>query len=232
MKAYYDLHIHSTLSECASELQTPNNILNMCMLKGLNIISVTDHNTLKHLSTFSKIIESYDILFIYGVEVTVKEGFHVLAYFENLESSLKFDKILESSNLYKLGNTNQQLIYDEFENQTDKIRYKLNIPLSINLEEMINIVHGLDGLIVLAHIDRSSGILEVYPKFDNFDIDAIEIKYINNIKNLYNKYPYLNNYKYLHSSDSHSLESISERQFYLELDSLNFDSFKRALKNE
>lgn len=44
---YYDLHIHSVLSPDADTLMTPNNIFNMANLKGLNIISVTDHNSFK-----------------------------------------------------------------------------------------------------------------------------------------------------------------------------------------
>ena len=44
MKYYYDLHIHTCLSPCGDVLMTPNNILNMAYLKGLNIIEITDHN--------------------------------------------------------------------------------------------------------------------------------------------------------------------------------------------
>ena len=49
MKYYVDLHIHSALSPCADDDMTPNNIVNMAMLKGLDIISVTDHNSAENL---------------------------------------------------------------------------------------------------------------------------------------------------------------------------------------
>ncbi|HOT21679.1 MAG TPA: PHP domain-containing protein, partial [Sedimentibacter sp.] len=45
MKFYYDLHIHSDLSPCSACDMTPNNIINMSLIKGLDIISVTDHNS-------------------------------------------------------------------------------------------------------------------------------------------------------------------------------------------
>ena len=42
---HYDLHLHSCLSPCADDDMTPNNMVNMALLNGLDIIAVTDHNT-------------------------------------------------------------------------------------------------------------------------------------------------------------------------------------------
>ena len=50
----YDLHIHSALSPCAEEEMTPNNILNMAMVRGIDMIAVTDHNSTANLRAFSK----------------------------------------------------------------------------------------------------------------------------------------------------------------------------------
>ena len=51
----YDLHIHSALSPCGDKDMTPNNIINMSLLKGLEIISVTDHNSAKIYQLFLKL---------------------------------------------------------------------------------------------------------------------------------------------------------------------------------
>lgn len=232
MKAYYDIHIHSVLSACASEIQTPNNILNMCMLKGLNIVSITDHNSLKQMETIDKIVPSYDFLFLYGVEVTVKEGFHVLAYFENLKQALTFDTIIEKANpkIPFHNHYGRQVLCDEFDEEIGEIDYQLNVPLSIDLAKMITEVHTLGGVVILAHIDRSNGILEYYSDFSNYNIDGIEVREKEKIASLLIQHPYLNNYQILYSSDAHSLENIHERDFFLELENLNFECFKRALK--
>ena len=37
--------MHSVLSPCADELMTPNNILNMAMLKGIDFLEIKDQNT-------------------------------------------------------------------------------------------------------------------------------------------------------------------------------------------
>ena len=49
MNIAVDLHMHSCLSPCGDELMTPNNIVNMALIKGLDIIAVCDHNTARHL---------------------------------------------------------------------------------------------------------------------------------------------------------------------------------------
>ena len=38
---YYDLHIHSCLSPCADDDMTPNNIVNMAIIKELDVIAKT-----------------------------------------------------------------------------------------------------------------------------------------------------------------------------------------------
>ena len=45
MSLYYDFHIHSALSPCGDNEMTPNNIINMSLIKGLDAIAVTDHNS-------------------------------------------------------------------------------------------------------------------------------------------------------------------------------------------
>ena len=49
MNYSYDLHIHSCLSPCGDMDMTPNNIVNMALLAGLDIIAVSDHNTARNL---------------------------------------------------------------------------------------------------------------------------------------------------------------------------------------
>ena len=39
---YYDLHIHSCLSPCGDDDMTPANIVGMSVIKGLDVIAVTE----------------------------------------------------------------------------------------------------------------------------------------------------------------------------------------------
>ncbi|MEG0494673.1 MAG: PHP domain-containing protein [Eubacterium sp.] len=44
-----DLHMHSVLSPCGEEEMTPNNIVNMALIKEIDYIALTDHNTAKNI---------------------------------------------------------------------------------------------------------------------------------------------------------------------------------------
>ena len=58
---YYDLHIHSCLSPCAEDEMTPNNICNMALIKGLDLIALTDHNSVRQIPAFAEAAEKCGI---------------------------------------------------------------------------------------------------------------------------------------------------------------------------
>ena len=53
----YDFHIHSALSPCGDMDMTPNNIVNMAALLGLNAIAVSDHNSIGNAEAAIKVGE-------------------------------------------------------------------------------------------------------------------------------------------------------------------------------
>ena len=67
MKYYYDLHIHTALSPCGDNDMTPNNLVNMALLKGLDIIAVTDHNSSENVEAVMKIGTKRDIIVVPGM---------------------------------------------------------------------------------------------------------------------------------------------------------------------
>ena len=73
MKYAVDLHMHSCLSPCGDMDMTPNNIVNMCKLKGLDMIAVTDHNTAKQLPVIQKVADYVGVALLPGMELTTKE---------------------------------------------------------------------------------------------------------------------------------------------------------------
>lgn len=82
MKFYYDLHIHSILSPCGDDDNTPNNIAGMASLCGLNIIALTDHNSAKNCPAFFEAARKYGIIPVAGMELTTSEDIHVVCLFE------------------------------------------------------------------------------------------------------------------------------------------------------
>ena len=64
MNLFYDLHIHSALSPCGDNDMTPNNIVNMSLLKGLDVIAVSDHNSIKNLYPILEVAKDTELLVI------------------------------------------------------------------------------------------------------------------------------------------------------------------------
>lgn len=204
---------------------TPNNIMNMAMLKEVNLLAVTDHNSTKQLRVFQELQSSYDFLFIPGVEVNVSEGFDVLCYFRNFNDAVKFDKYLEVhlDGEWGIFDESNQVITDIFDTTYDTF----NTPLTstnIPYKELVREVRYLNGAIVLAHVDRNSkSVLSVF-KLEDIEFDAIEIQKHSKEKFLKDN-PYINKYKLFFNSDSHSLLSISEKEDYINLEEKTIESF-------
>ena len=87
-----DLHIHSALSPCGDNDMTPNNIINMARLKGLDAIAVTDHNSAENVQAVIKLGLGKGIVVVPGMEVQSREEVHLLCYFADLDHVLNFQQ--------------------------------------------------------------------------------------------------------------------------------------------
>lgn len=221
MKFYYDLHIHSDLSPCGSDDMTPNNIVNMSLIKGLNIISVTDHNSAANLPAVMELSEEAGIKVIPGLEVTTREEVHVLCYFKEISSAIEFGGIVYDSLPFVKNNPlifGEQNIYNSRDEITGTLEKLLINASSYNIEDIFSIVKKYNGAMIPAHINKMSnsilGVLGFIPF--NLNIDFVEV---------YLKMPISNKitekYKVLNNSDAHRLVDISEAVNYFELNNIN-----------
>ena len=201
--------MHSILSPCADELMTPNNICNMAMLKGLDLIAITDHNSTKQLKTFRQLQESFDFVIIPGVEVSVQEGFDVLCYFRNFQDAIAFDSFLASHLCGEWGSytKDHHVIKDIFDLTFDVVDTPLT-ETNISYSELVNEVRKYDGLLVPAHINRPSCTPLNSFNLDEMEFDAIEIAPYGK-EDFIKANPTVKKYMMFHNSDSHSLLQIS-----------------------
>lgn len=221
----YDLHIHSVLSPDGDVLMTPNNIFNMANIKGLKIISVTDHNTLKQIPVCLELAKSYDLLFIPGVEITVKEGFDVLCYLKNVEDVLAVDHLLEEAlpkqyyDTYVYGEQWVCNIDDEF---IEEYPYLLIQPLSISIKDLKNVLKPYPHILIYAHLDRHSKSGKSY--IHDYPLDGVEYKYQGLKKHKTDVY----------NSDAHQIIDILENSNtnQIELDDLSMDAFFRYFHHD
>lgn len=159
MKSAYDLHIHSCLSPCASNDMMPSNIAGMAHLKGLSIISLTDHNTGKNLKAMSDAAKSYDLIFVPGIEVTSKEEVHILVYFPDLPTAIEFaDKIFSSLPIIrnKPNIFGDQIVMDSKDRPTGIIDKLLLQATPYSVDQITKMAENIGGCAVPAHINRDS----------------------------------------------------------------------------
>ncbi len=216
MKLYYDLHIHSALSPCGDEDMTPNNIVNMACLKGLDVIAVTDHNSALNIRSVANAAKG-KIKVIPGIEVATSEEVHVLCYFNSIEAAEDMGEFLKK-HMPQIKNRadifGRQLIFDECDNIIGEEESLLINAVGLNIYEVQKAAVARGGIFVPAHIDRQSYSVTSNLGFlpPDLPVDGIEIT-AEGLAEYKDKYK---NCEILTSSDAHYLENISETDHFFE----------------
>ncbi len=225
---YYDLHMHSCLSPCADELMTPNNIVNMAVLKKLQCISVTDHNSMLQQFALIECAKRAGIKYLIGVELQTKEEVHVLAYFDNKDSVSTFQNWIEEHQGDKKNNSEffgEQLIMND-EDQVIRFEEKLLIDsLDVDINECVNAIHEHNGVAILAHAyKKNNGVITQLGFIPlNLDYDGIEVVDVSHIEIIKKSNPWVKDDLWLCNSDAHQLIDIHECEYTItqkELDRL------------
>lgn len=228
-KYYYDLHIHSCLSPCGDDDMTPNNIVGMGVLNGLNIMALTDHNTSKNCPAFFKAAKKNGIIPIAGMELTTAEDIHVVCLFRNLESAMSFDETVEGHRMKYPNRTDifgNQLILDENDEQIGTDDFFLPNATDISIEQVPKLIKEYNGFCYPAHIDReANGIIAVLGDFPvGSGFAACEFHDSENIGAYKEKYPETKDKKIIVSSDAHYLWNIKEKKEYFLIDDEPYSS--------
>lgn len=222
----YDLHMHSCLSPCGDELMTPNNIVNMALLIGLDALSVTDHNSLKQQKAIAACAERAKLHYLCGVELQSAEEVHVLGYFPG-SSVEPFQKWIDSHSSGTPNNIaffGHQTLRDENDEVIGEESQLLLDSLSASLKECIEAIHGYGGKAVLAHAyGKSNGILAqlgfIPPELA---YDGIEVRKLEEIALVKKNSPWIGETLWLCSSDAHQLIDIHEKEFTLTTEQWQF----------
>ena len=231
MKAYYDLHIHSALSPCGDNDMTPNNIVNMSMIKGLDVIALTDHNSCANVRAAMAAAEG-KLLVIPGMEIETSEEVHVVALFPDADAAEEMERILKAS-APQIKNRPEifgnQYIMDKNDEIVGEEERMLVTASGMDIFSVVDSVSKLGGAAYPAHIDRSSYSILSNLGFipPELKIGTVEIteKSRNKMEVDYNKL-----YNIVTSSDAHYLWDIAEKGRYLELDELSAAGIIERLK--
>ena len=215
MELFYDLHIHSCLSPCGDMDMTPNNIAGMAMIKGLQIIALTDHNTVRNAPALMKAGEQYGLIVIPGMELTTEEEVHVVCLFSELEDAMAWDAYVYER-LMKIPNRpaifGEQIVMDENDEPVGEEPYLLINATSIPFDGVYDAVSAHHGIMIPAHLDKDStsliSNLGIIPPDSRFT--CAEVKHLEKLHGLLREHPYLEKCRIISDSYAHYLEDISE----------------------
>lgn len=212
----YDFHMHSALSPCGDMDMTPNNIVNMAMLNGLDAIAISDHNTVGNVAAAMRVGEKVGVTVVPGMEVATAEEVHILTLYPSLDAA---NYVAEKVYAALPDITNQpdilgmQAQMDDQDNITGYEEKLLISACQLTLDELFYFVMETGGIFVPAHVDRHSYSILTNLGFipDNLDIRWIEVsKHVTDLPAYLSNRPELKGYQILQNSDAHYLEDISQ----------------------
>ena len=229
MKVSYDLHIHSCLSPCADIEMTPNNIVNMSVLNGLNVIAITDHNSCKNCKALVEAGKKANLLVIPGMEICTNEDIHVICLFETVTDAENFSTYVYS-NMPLISHRSdifgEQIIMNSDDIEISRESYLLLNATNISVNDILSTTNKYNGTAFPAHIDRSS--YSVISSLGDIPPEAgfntIEISTKGNIEKIKSLHPIIKDKLILINSDSHYLENLISEKRYIEIDTLSTKS--------
>ena len=236
MKYYYDLHIHSCLSPCGDMDMTPNNLVNMAKLLGLDMIALTDHNSSRNCAAAMAVGREIGLLVIPGMELTTSEDIHAVCLFPTLEKALAWNDYVDGHRI-KIRNRpdiyGRQVIMNERDEETGEIEHLLLPATEIGIMDVHEMVSSFGGVCYPAHIDRDSlSILSVLGEIDPAcGFETVELADITKLESLKARHPILDSVNVVTCSDAHYLENMREAQNSLELPELTAEAVLRRLSS-
>jgi len=198
---------------------SPTFILKLALEKGLNLISITDHNAIQHSLLACQISQKEDIKVIPGAELTSREEVHLLAYFTDISSLIELGAFIDRL-LPNIENKPKffgyQVIYDDTGEIIDLDNRLRQSAMNISLDQLITEIHRLNGMAIPAHIDKNKFSLISQLGFldQNAAFDAVEVSKYKWNKDKYHLGDTLLGFPVICGSDSHHPDDIG--LFYVE----------------
>jgi len=190
----------------------------MSLLKGLDVIAVTDHQTVANCESVMKVGKEKGLKVIAGMEIECMEEFHMIALFKNLESAYEMEDWLWrylphiSNKPHIFGK--QEKLNAEDEN-VGELEQLLIVAAQVSAMDIVEKARGFEAMIYPAHIDRQSySILSNLGQIpEDYGFEMLEVSANASLEHYRKCYP---NCRIIQSSDAHYLEQISERTHYME----------------
>lgn len=225
-----DLHIHTPASLDWNEHNTPehsaekiqsHDIVEAAINAGLDIIAITDHNSVEWCQKVIDAAKGTKLIVLPGFELTARPGIHVLAIFSPEKEISDLRKLLYSLKIKNFGNASTTTD-ESIENKSTDF-------------QIVRLIQEEGGLTIPAHVDLDSGLIgrlkggvAANDFVENSGCNIFEISktipqlLLGKIKN--NSKP---PFAIITGSDAHRLSDIGKKAIWIKMDYPNIDGIKQ-----
>lgn len=237
MRLHYDLHLHSCLSPCGDMEMTPNNLVNMSLLNGMELVALTDHNSCLNCRAAVEVGRRSGITVVPGMELCTSEEAHVVCLFPTVEAAEAFEQYVREhapsfSNRPEIFG--EQVVMNADDEEIGREQRLLIGAADISVSAVAHLVQQYGGAAFPAHIDKDSysvlSSLGAIPPEAGFH--AAEITAHGEIPRLLQTNPELNGMILLQDSDAHYLENMPEKGPWIDLPEATASCLIQALNGE
>lgn len=208
-----DLHVHTVLSPCAEVEMIPPLIVQEALDHKIDIIAITDHNASANVLAVQKAAHGTSLKVLPGMEVQSREDVHLLCLFGDIETLTQWqsdvDKALPDipNNVEYFG---EQFVVDESGEFIRSEPRMLITSTHFSIDEIFERVNALGGLVIPAHVDRSS--YGLFPTLgllsDQWPILALEISRHLTPEKAVSMYPFIKGIPLIQDGDVHQLDQF------------------------
>ena len=164
--AKWDLHIHSNASDGNG---TPQQIIEKAKEKGLSVIALTDHHTVKNIDEIKKLGNENNITVISGIEFRTEYGsksVHMIGLFPDEYNGIKLTQQALNDLILVPLNLSETIIKTKGKEEdsalTDEQAFKKGMFLvQVNFKEAAELVHKYGGLISVHAGNKANSIEEM-----------------------------------------------------------------------
>ena len=215
-----DLHIHTPQSLCYSQKSTTlEQIVDAALATGLEVIAITDHNTVESIDGIRQVAAKNGLFVLPGIELSTKGG-HVIAIFEMDTPVERLRDFLDYVGIAREG-------WGDAATMT-----------GFGAEEVFQRIEERGGIAIAAHIERwPSGFLETNePRqvklrlHSSSYLSALEIT-VSQSRLLWNAgqvRDYPKKYACVQGSDAHALSEIGRRPVYMQMSRVGLEAVRSA----
>ncbi|UCG30565.1 MAG: PHP domain-containing protein [candidate division WOR-3 bacterium] len=230
-----DLHVHTCLSPCADLTMSPKRIVETGLKKDLDIIAVCDHNSAENVAAAIKASRNTELTVLAGMEITSSEEAHVIGLFSTSDAAqilqdLIYENLTAGDNDERLFGA--QIVVNEFDEIEGYNKRLLIGATNLTIGRIVDEIHRLKGIAIASHVDREAysiiGQLGFIP--EDLDFDALEISSALTIAEAKNRFPEIDKYTLVSSSDAHFLDDIGNASTQLMLEDPTLEELRKAFR--